>query len=228
MGKVSNKLNVFLLFGIALILCFGLLGCSSAPASSEEAASSDSSSEVVDDTLVLGEETETALNVMFTNETGNEIANIAVVPAGVTDEPAFLMTEEQVLAGSKKASVFTEPYGEQRTFDVVLTIGDAQYVLHNLDFSQLSEVTIRMDGNVAYIESLIDGQPVSTLQQEYDIANPPADEAAQPSPEEQAAVDSAPAQPYTDPAATPAAPTAPTQAPVPQVEDRCVNDLVLR
>lgn len=188
--------------------------------------------------LTLGQKSGTALQVVFTNGTGADITGFALMAVGSTEGPAPLMTAGEVLKDGKKALVYTEPAGDA-LFDVVIQCADKQFSLHDLNFQKMETATIRLEGDIAYVETVIDGNAVSSLNEERDRAAAQAEaeaqaaaaaagEAAQPAGEA-----AQPAAETAQPAAEPAEETAYYEEPAPadspaQSEDTCVSDVVLR
>lgn len=172
--EAIKKISGYLIVGLMLIGCLAALGCAGESSSSSSASEEFVSVASENSILVVGDESDSALNVVFTNGTGQEITDIAIIPAGAQDAPAFMMAEAEKVAGTEQVSVFREPVNEKTVFDVIIAMGETRYTLHNLDFAAMDHATIRLEGDVAYIETVIDGKPYSTLQEEYDIAHPPA------------------------------------------------------
>lgn len=161
-----------------VVCCFIFVGCGANTAQQ----SNDSQTDPVESVLTLGEPSDTALNIVFTNETGQELIDIAVIPAGSADSvdsadgSVFLMADEETLGAGEQVSVYVEPTEGQSLYDVVILIGEQRFALHNVDFANWDEAIIRIDGDVAYLEILLNGEPVSTLREEYDIVHPPVAE----------------------------------------------------
>lgn len=166
-SKIMVALTVMALAGLMLA------GCSSTSEVEESSGSDEFISLASEESiLVLGEETDTALNIVLTNDTDQEIDNIAILPAGSTDDPAFLMTASEQVADGEQVSIFTEPVDGATEFDIVLTMADGKdYTLHDLDLSELDHAIIQLKDDVAYITVTVDGNTMSTFREEYEISN---------------------------------------------------------
>lgn len=192
-------------------------------ASASSASTSAESAQAV--ALVVGEQTATAVNITFNNETGAPLTNIAMLPAGSADEPALLMAEGQQVANGESVQVYTEP-NEGLLYDVVVMAGEAQYRLHDVNLNLYTQAAIALEGDIAYLRVTIDGNEASSLQDESARAQAEAAAAAaEPYTTEYA--DTYYEEPsyddsyyYEEPAATAEAPA--------QDEDSCVSDVVLR
>lgn len=208
----------------AALLAAALLGAGCSAQAASPAASPAASSQVAVESssaaaavLVLGPQDEGNPSCAFTNQMGASIADIAVTAPGTADEPVSLIENGQAVADGQAFTVYGQPVEGSAVFDVVVSTADARYTLHNVDFDRTPQATIRLEGEVAYIEAEVDGALVSTLQDEMALAEAEAQAAA----EARAAAEAAAAEQA-------AAAPAPAPAPAAQSEDRCVGDVVLR
>lgn len=212
----------------------------SSASSQASSSSSEQSSEAAEsDELTIGEEVEGALDVLFLNDTGAEITSFGIVPGAAADETVELMAADATWPVAKEARVFAEAAsGDLLT--LTFTSGGVQYQLHDVDFGALDEASIMLEDDVAYLSFDQDGNAMSTLQQEYDIAHPAAvedqvvDEAVEQGADEAVDEGAAYEEPaYEEPVADeeptvtyyeedPAVDEAPDQS-----EDACVTDIVL-
>lgn len=181
-----NTRNV-ILFAIALAACaiaLALLaGCSgsgaqqssssssaSASGSGASASSSGASSESSESSepavMTVGEKADGAVSLMVVNALGAPITDIAFLPAGDEGDPHFLMQDGQQIVQDEKAVVFFAPAGEGVNYDVRVKAGEAAYTLHNLDLKGVEELTVRIEGDVAYADFVRDGQAISSLSDE--------------------------------------------------------------
>lgn len=205
--------------GAALLLGAGCAAqtAASPAAPSSAAAQEEPSSAAAEAVLVLGPQEEGSVTCFFTNGTGASITDIAVTAPGTADDPVFLIENGQTIAPDEAFSVSQQPVDGSAVFDVVVSIADDSYTLHDVDFRETPEAVIRLDGSVAYIEFQADGAVASTLQEETALAEAAAQAAAEQAAAEQAAAEQA--------AQTPAPPA---PAPAAQSQDQCVGDVVLR
>ena len=241
-------------FALVLAACLALAGCSSAStqAASSSSSASDASSESLSASdasasasasagaasgaasasgeasaaaLAFGENTGTALGIVFKNETGAEITEMSAMPTNGEGAPVVLMQAGEALPAGSEAACYLEPAGDG-AFDLSFLVGGQQRQLHGVNFGLLSAASILAQDDVAYITTTIDGNPVSSLQDEYDRAHPPV--AEEPAQEDGGNVDE-PVYYYEEPAPAEPAPAEPApaeQAPA-QEEDGCVTDVIL-
>ncbi len=186
--SVVNNASKFALLALVVALSFVLAGCagssqaSSASQSSSASSESSESSSSAEDELVFGEQTATALGIIVRNETGADITQLSAQAVG-EEATVALMKSGESLPADKQATLYLEPKvgGENEgVFTLTFLVGDTQRQLHNLNLLLIHEATILVRDDVAYITAMIDGNPVSTMQEEYDIAHPPAVEEPEP------------------------------------------------
>ena len=174
-----NTRNV-ILFAIALAACaiaLALLaGCggsgaqqsssSSSASASSSGASSESSESSEPAVMTVGDKADGAVSLMVVNALGAPITDIAFLPAGDEGDPHFLMQDGQQIVQDEKAVVFFAPAGDGANYDVRVKAGEAAYTLHNLDLKGVEELTVRIEGDVAYADFVRDGQAISSLSDE--------------------------------------------------------------
>lgn len=228
MTDILDKRVAACLVALMAAMCLMIAGCASGGDStsasaggSESAASgasfsvvSEASSSAASEELSFGEKTATALIVAFSNETGSDITGLAAAPVGIQDTQVELMKAGESLPKGEEAKVYLEPVNDGR-FTLSFACAGTQYQLHDVDFARLDAASILLQDDVAYLTVVLDGNPISTLQEEYDIAHPPA---APPAAEPEPTYYEEPAETYYD---EPAA-DAPAQS-----EDACVDDVIL-
>ena len=198
MRNISGaKRNVFAACIAASLLVIGVLvgcsGSSSQASSSQESAASSESSDVFEvsdveadasevaeaQMLKIGEDADGALSMVITNELGKKITDIAFASAGSEDEPAYLMTSDQVWKSGEQAKVFFEDAGDDVNYDVYVKVKDAEYTLHNMKLDGVEELSICIEDGVAYATFERDGDAISTLRDEADLAEQAAAEEAE-------------------------------------------------
>lgn len=263
MNVASQRVVSILAAVLAIAGCMMFAGCSSSGAtsasssesgssSSSEVASSSSSSSSTDssasekESLVLGTAGADGLRLTFTNATGLAITDLVVIPSAIAGEAEVettsLMKAGEEIAQGEQAVVLVDPVEGSSLFDVSIECGDDVYTLHSVDFNLLDAATIRLEGDVAYLEIVVDGSVISTLTEEYDLAHPEVIEEVT----EEEAVDAyvdeevvpeafseeAPVveeEPVVEVAEEPVYYEEPVAQEAPaQSEDSCVSDIVLR
>lgn len=189
MKNISGaKRNVFVACIVASLLVFGVLaGCSGSStqaSSSEEPSASPESSEVLEvndveadaseiaaaQMLQIGKDADGALSLEITNDLGKKITDIAFAPAGSEDAPAYLMTSDQVWKSGEQANVYFENAGDDVNYDVYVKVKDAEYTLHNMKLDGVEKLSICIEDGVAYATFERDGDAISTLRDEADLA----------------------------------------------------------
>ena len=203
---IFDKAFKFVPFILAIAACIALAGCSGASSQSSAAASSGSASasaassaaststastsasasasasSASAEALVFGTQSPTAMSIVVKNETGADITDLSAQSTAEGSAPVALMKAGESLPAGKQATVYIEPQANS-VFTLAFLAGGAQRQLHNLDPNRVHEADFRVEGDVAYITTTIDGNPVSSLQEEYDIAHPPAQQQSEPEPE---------------------------------------------
>jgi len=205
---IFDKAFKFVPFILAIAACIALAGCSGASSQSSAAASSGSASasaassaaststasastsasasasasSASAEVLVFGTQSPTALGIVVKNETGADITDLSAQSTAEGSAPVALMKAGESLPAGKQATVYIEPQPSS-VFNFTFLAGGAQRQVHNLDLNRVHEADFRVEGDVAYITATIDGNPVSSLQEEYDIAHPPAQQQSEPEPE---------------------------------------------
>ena len=203
---IFDKAFKFVPFILAIAACIALAGCSGASSQSSAAASSGSASasaassaaststastsasasasasSASAEALVFGTQSPTAMSIVVKNETGADITDLSAQSTAEGSAPVALMKAGESLPAGKQATVYIEPQPSS-VFTLAFLAGGAQRQLHNLDPNRVHEADFRVEGDVAYITTTIDGNPVSSLQEEYDIAHPPAQQQSEPEPE---------------------------------------------
>lgn len=236
---VFEKKKYLSLF-VAALMCMSLLtlaACSSggqqsssSAASSSESASS--SAAAPEPNVTYGDKSSTSKSLLLTNKVGAPIINVAVLEAGSTAEPVFLMDEKEMWADGDLAEINFDS-AASGLYDIYLTIGDQNYVLHNFDLADVENVEVMLEGDVAYVTLDRDGNAVSSLADETEIHDAAVAAA------EAAAAEAEAAEQYVEeyveeytyyeePAPTYNAPAPTYDAPA-QTEDSCVEGgVVLR
>lgn len=231
MNIAMRKQWIALAVAFALAACLALVGCggssgassssssadSSFSAEPTEASSSASSSSAAAE-AAFGTKSATTVDILFTNQTGAPITALSATPTVTADSARNLMADSDQIAAGKSARVYLEPVG-QETFTLTFLCNGVPYALHDVDFSRITEASICLEGDVAYLTTTIDGNAISTLQQEYDIVHPPVAEAPQQEAEQYYDQGGEGEAVYYD---EPVAEEAPAQQ-----EDSCVDDIVL-
>ena len=176
-------------------LCVALVsGCSSqsqetatsgdmqAPAAGASAAAAGDTSAAVSDELALpayGVEDAEGAVFALTNKAGQDITSFAVKPTGETEYSENLIPKGEAMANgsdagihlpkiegavSKESNIQTKPVADVR---IVLADG-TEYELHQLDVYDISEASVRLFDDIAYLEyaSIASGATVSTLDAE--------------------------------------------------------------
>lgn len=167
-------------------------GASSNAASSSSEATSSASSAAAEETLVIGEESDGTQTMTVINKLGAKITDIAFAPAGSEDEPEYLMESGQTWKSGKEAIVHFPSAGEAVNYDVHVKSGDASYTLHNMLLDGVEELTISIEGDIAYASFERDGSAISTLRDEADLA----EQAAAGEADAEAPAEEAPAEEY--------------------------------
>ena len=208
---VGFKRSALTAFVIASMLVLGVLvGCSGSSSQASSSAESSESEEVLAvsdvaadaaeiaeaEMLKIGEDVDGALNMVITNELDKKITDIAFAAAGSEDEPAYLMTSDQVWKSGDQAKVFFEDAGKDVNYDVYVKVKGADYTLHNMKLDGVEELSICFEDGVAYATFERDGNAISTLRDETDLAEQAA--AAEAEQAEEAAGEEYYEEEYTD------------------------------
>ena len=143
----------------------------SAASESASSASASKSSAATQEVLEFGVTSDEALTMLVGNELGTAITDIAFAETGSEDAPSYLMEDDDEWAAGAKANVHFNGQGEGAKYDVYVEAGDNEYVLHNMNIDGVKELTIRLEGDVAYAEFKRDGDAISTLSDEMEIAS---------------------------------------------------------
>ena len=125
----------------------------------------------------LGEVSAKGAAIEFTNKAGKGITAIAVKATGEAEYPASLFAvSEEIASGETVELLFGEipaqEGGAQRLADLSVTLEDGKvYELHRVAVFDIAEATMRVEGDVAYLEyTTEDGASVSTLEDEKALA----------------------------------------------------------
>lgn len=139
-----------------------------APSDSQGAAVQESSSSVATRAMV-GTQAGASKAVVLADNLGADISQASVNVSGSEDEPTMLEIQGTWADGGEAMVFVPEANGEAES-DLVLTAGKKEYVLHDVDFSEFDEADVQVEGKVAYLSYEADGQTVSTLEHEKELA----------------------------------------------------------
>lgn len=184
-----------------------LVGCSSqddtADSAQQDAATS-SSSELVEQAVVVGDGASTPV-VYLVNNFDEDITGIRFVQADeapqvdANAQPAAPGEEANDTAGSRldikgrwahglTAEVhYGVPHYASGACNMEINVGNASFVLHNVDFTDIEKAQIKLDESIPYLEYEKDGATVSTLDSEKAAREAEAAAAAQAQVEAEAA-----------------------------------------
>ena len=224
---LTKNLSKTAVFAVAIAACLAFAGCagssaqgssassagstSASAASASASASASSASSQASEGVVFGDQTATAQKFVVKNETGATIATLVALPASGEGQPVAIMKSGEWLPAGEQATLYIDS-AVGNPINMSFLVGTEERQLHNVDMARLGEASIKLEGDVAYLTAQVDGNPVSTLQEEMDLAHPPAAAA-----EEQQQYYEEPV--YYDEGGGGAAPA--------QTEDSCVSDVIL-
>lgn len=155
---------------LALVACFVcamlMTACSGMP------GIGDSNTEKADTTqkhpmMVMGDQSGATKAIVLENKIG-DISKVALNVSGSKDEPTLLMTGE-TWGKDTQALIFIPAANEQDRSDFVLTVGDDEYVLHEVDFASIQTGDLCLEEKIAYIQYAMGGKMMSTLEHENDL-----------------------------------------------------------
>ena len=210
---------------------------SASSASASASASADSSSFAASvaseaaNLLKVGNQTDTAKNIVFANRTGQPITNVALTPKGAEGEPAMLMAEGQQVGINEMVQVFVEPT-EGMLYNATIVCADKTYTLHDLNLSLYNQADVALEGDIAYVRVNVNGNEVSSLREEAALAQQAAEEAKKQAEAEQQQQQQQSEEPQQTNEVYYEEPTydsgSNTQSSPTQTGDSCVSDVVLR
>ena len=117
--------------------------------------------------MVIGDQARASQAIVLTNKIG-DITKVAVNVSDSKDEPTLLMTGE-TWGKDAQALIFIPTQNAQEKSDFVLTVGDKDYVLHEIDFTNIQTGDACLEGKIAYISYAMGGKMMSTLEHENDL-----------------------------------------------------------
>lgn len=174
-------------FAVVLAASFGLTACSGGQESQasqenqeqatensqEEAASTD-----VEPTYTeYGTSSSSSKSVLLTNDTGKDIANIAIKDSTAESYGDGVIAGSAVWdAGSQIKLNYA---GGAGSYNLLLTVGEESFEMHNVDLSKFSEALVELNSdNVPYLSYEENGKTVTTLDAELAARQAEADAAA--------------------------------------------------
>lgn len=188
--SLTGNVSKTAVFALVVAACIALAGCAGAPAQSSSgasgasgasaqsssasasAASESSSSSKASEGLTFGEKTATALSFTVKNDTGAALSALSVSSAAGEGASVPIMKEGEALQAGEQATIYFEPVAGG-LINAAFLVGADERQLHNVDTMLLGQASIKVEGDVAYLTAQVAGNPVSTLQDEYDLAHPP-------------------------------------------------------
>ena len=145
-------------------------------AASTSAASTTASS-TSSSALVLGTKTDSAKSITLHNKLGKAITGISIVPVNSKTAGTNLMTSTDQWPANGDATVYFEEQNASDKYNVQITCGAERYELHNLDAANVSEATLNLEGSIAYVTYVQNGNTISSLQDESALASAAANQA---------------------------------------------------
>ena len=94
------------------------------------------------------------------------------------------MTSDQVWKSGEQANVFFEDAGDDVNYDIYVKAKGGDYTLHNMKLDGVEKLSICIEDGVAYATFERDGDAISTLRDEVDLAEQAAAEEAEQADEE--------------------------------------------
>ena len=159
--------------GAALVLAMLLAACACMLAGcSNDAPASDSGqkAESSESRAIVGNQANSSKAIILQNGLGVDISMVGVNVSGSKDQPTVLTVAPAWKQGSD-AMVFLPEANASAPSDLVLTADDEEFVLHDVDFSAFDDADVMLEGDVAYLSYELDGQTVTTLDHEKEIAD---------------------------------------------------------
>ena len=152
---------------VVFFACMMLLtACSGATNSGQSNTDADSAAQG-HATMVMGDQSSATKAIVLSNKIG-DISKVAVNVSGSKDEPTLLMTGETWSKGTQ-ALIFIPTANSEARSDFVLTVGDKDYVLHEVDFTNIQTGDVCLKDEIAYIQYAMGGKMMSTLEHENDL-----------------------------------------------------------
>ena len=181
---------------LAAILALALAGCSGGQgaSSSSSSASSESGVEVVEETMtVFGDEGANG-NVVIENGLGSPVTAVIVAPSNASDAAVDLPVQNGPWKAGDSAKIYFAHDGAVSAYDVTLEAGGQAYVLHGIELPKIETATLMLDGAFAYLSYESNGESVSTLAHEQELAAAAEAAAAEAAAAEAAAAEAAAAE----------------------------------
>lgn len=162
----------------ALVLSFGLFGCSNNEQASTDASSDNNATEevVVEEPSYteIGTNSASSTGVLITNDSKKSITNIAFKANTEDAYPAGLMSDNQKWADGETCLVYVDKANDPCS--VLVTCGEATYELHDIELASMTEASLKIsDEGVPYLVYTANGKEVSTLEAEQALLQAQAD-----------------------------------------------------